>query len=448
MLLCFCVTSIPAAWAGTISTAMYSGGPVTMFFGFLIFWIGSLAGAASLGELCSMWPSAEGQIAWTSHLAPKSCQRFLRYYVACVAWIFMTCSAGFICSVAIAAVANFCDPTYVPAAWQICLIFWAIMAWAFCFNVFGFRLFTMLNNVSSVTLVCTCVTVVAVLLAMHKGEYNSAKFAFAEFVNGTGWENKGIVFILGMVGGAYSILGYDAVAHLCEELHEPERNAPKAMLGSVAMSLPTGLMFILSVLFTITDLEAISVAIFPFLEILYSATLHIRPGHLGLSLEGGIPFSTWFTHLSPRFNVPVRALAVSAVIQCLLVLIYIGNSALFNSFLQLAIALLNTSYAFPIALMLFRARPSGQLKPGPFSLGPVLGPIANSVALAYEVFISFFLFFPNVRPTTGSNMNYAIAIVAGAHCLGGVYWFCGGSKRVHRASHDRAASHAGDEETV
>lgn len=75
--------------------------------------------------MVSIWPTAEGQIAWTEHLAPPSCSRFLvccpaqsvgisrshtddvvgqRYYVAwltAIAWIFMTSSATFICAVSV-----------------------------------------------------------------------------------------------------------------------------------------------------------------------------------------------------------------------------------------------------------------------------------------------------------------------------------------------------------
>lgn len=61
------------------------------------------------------------------------------------------------------------------------------------------------------------------------------------------------------------------------------------------------------------------------------------------ALDGGIPFSRWFTKISSTNHVPVRALIVVCVIEMLLVLIYIGNAPLFNSILVLAISLLNLS---------------------------------------------------------------------------------------------------------
>jgi hypothetical protein len=40
-----------------------------------------------------------------------------------VAWLFMTCSACFICVVAIVGIASFLNPTYAPASWHFVLIF-------------------------------------------------------------------------------------------------------------------------------------------------------------------------------------------------------------------------------------------------------------------------------------------------------------------------------------
>jgi amino acid transporter len=186
----------------------------------------------------------------------------------------------------------------------------------------------------------------------------------------------------------------------------------------------------LGILYEATASKGGSVAILFFLSVVTasSATISIlaTSGRViwAFALEGGLPCSRFFSHVSPRFNVPVRALAASAIIQCLMVLLYIvsfpfvqpgtlraflltltlyflllqGNSALFNSLLQLAIALLNMSYALPIALMLFRGRPSGQLEKPYFSLGPVLGPIANVVALSYEV--SFLALSPYISALT------------------------------------------------
>lgn len=61
-----------------------------------------------------------------------------------------------------------------------------------------------------------------------------------------------------MVSAAYSVMGYDSIAHLCEEMYEPAINAPRAMLGSVILSVPAGLLFILAFLFTVKDIDTVA----------------------------------------------------------------------------------------------------------------------------------------------------------------------------------------------
>ena len=128
---------------------------------------------------------------------------------------------------------------------------------------------------------------------------------------------------------------------------------------------------------------------------------------MSFAREGGLPFSPFFAKVSTTRQLPVNALCFATLVQCALVCIYIGNTALFNSLLVLTVATLNVSYAIPNALMLFRGRRLG-LPPAPFSLGR-LGPAINAVALTYNILISVFLFFPNFLPVTALNMNYSAA---------------------------------------
>lgn len=81
--LCFTVVSTAPSWAGSLSTALYSGGPTVMVLGFLVVALCSLCGAASLAEMVSIWPTAEGQIAWTENMAPASCASFLVRRLSC-----------------------------------------------------------------------------------------------------------------------------------------------------------------------------------------------------------------------------------------------------------------------------------------------------------------------------------------------------------------------------
>ncbi|ORY91623.1 amino acid/polyamine transporter I [Leucosporidium creatinivorum] len=463
--LCYVTMSTWAAWAGTMVTCLYSGGPAGMFFGFLVVWVCSLCSSASLGEMASIWPDASGQILWVERLSPPSIAKFMRFYtgyLTALGHIFFSAASAFVFSTLVTAFAILCNPDYVNSRWQTTLICWCVIGLALVFNLYGVRFFTLLNTATAILGVTTLLSLIVVMLTMSSHR-NSATYAFTEFINATGWDNSGIVFILGLVTAAFSMIGYDCIAHMSEEMHDPARDAPRAMVGAILMSGVTGISFIVTVLFTLQDPDGLATTTtgFPYLAMLFQVTQSI-PGSVFLALatlacapvavimimassgrilmsfarEGGLPFSSFFAKVDKRKQLPINALCFSAGLQALLVLIYIGNTALFNSLLVLTVAALNISYAIPNGLMLFRARRLG-LPKAPFSLGRLGTPI-NAIALSYNIVISFFLFFPNYLPVTALNMNYASAIFGLVHLIMGIYWFCGGKQNVRRFAAERA----------
>ena len=62
----------------------------------------------------------------------------------------------------------------------------------------------------------------------------AADFVFAEFNNETGWPD-GMSWLLGLLQPALSLIGYDVVMHLAEEMPNPSRDVPRAMLYAVAI---------------------------------------------------------------------------------------------------------------------------------------------------------------------------------------------------------------------
>lgn len=64
-----------ATWEASLianNMAMYNGGPVTLIYGFIFYWIGALTTAASLAEMASMAPTSGGQYHWVFMLAPPN----------------------------------------------------------------------------------------------------------------------------------------------------------------------------------------------------------------------------------------------------------------------------------------------------------------------------------------------------------------------------------------
>ena len=109
--------------------------------------------------------------------------------------------------------------------------------------------------------------------------------------------------------------------------------------------------------------------------------------------------SHYFARISVRWGVPVNAIVLGAVLQCLLVLIYIGNTTAFSAFIALSTVGMNISYCLPIFLYLVYGRRYINPEKGPFDLGK-WGPAVNFLAVAWNLFLTVFLLFPSYQPVT------------------------------------------------
>ncbi len=69
----------------------------------------------------------------------------------------------------------------------------------------------------------------------------------------------------------YTILGFDASAHLCEETRKAVRDAPLGLLSAIAGSAVMGFILIIALLFSIQDFGDVLDAPQPVLKILIDA---------------------------------------------------------------------------------------------------------------------------------------------------------------------------------
>lgn len=74
------------------------------------------------------------------------------------------------------------------------------------------------------------VVISIVLLAMS--EKTDAKFVFADFENQTGWPD-GLSWILGLLQSALSLIASDVVLHMTEEMPNPSRDSPRALIYAI-----------------------------------------------------------------------------------------------------------------------------------------------------------------------------------------------------------------------
>ena len=126
-----------------------------------------------------------------------------------------------------------------------------------------------------VGVICLGVSVLA--KAPH---HQPASFVFSKFYDGTGvgtsdgWSvraSPAYVAAIGILLAQYTITGYDASAHLCEETKKAVRDAPLGLISAIGGSAIMGFFLLCALLFSIQDFDTVRNAPQPVLQILQDA---------------------------------------------------------------------------------------------------------------------------------------------------------------------------------
>ncbi|KPA37886.1 choline transport protein [Fusarium langsethiae] len=220
--------------AGSLSLVLPSGGSVAFLYGFIFCVLCNFCLAASLGELAAIWPTTGGQYhfqwaltseKWRKVMVSRPAtsievahvndvQSFAVGYINIFGWLTLVTTEGFF------------------AAWKTYLIFMVVLTFGTLSMTFGNRILGAWNNLALYWSILSVFVASVVLLSTS--DKTDPEFVFATFQNETGW-NDGIAWILGLLQSALSLIGYDAVLHMTEEMPTPSRDAPLAMVYAVGV---------------------------------------------------------------------------------------------------------------------------------------------------------------------------------------------------------------------
>ncbi|GAA5917261.1 hypothetical protein JCM6882_009264 [Rhodosporidiobolus microsporus] len=435
---------------GSLSTSLASGGPVAVLWGWVAVVAVCLCIAASLAEFASVWPHAAGQAYWAYKLAPPKLASGLSYWTAfwniAGGWSLIAAGA-YIFADGLLGIAVAFREDYVPEDWHLVLVYLALLFVFFLFNLFIVRVLdTATEGFAAINIASVLATIIA--LAACAPVKQTPEFVFTGWINETGWSNGGLVFLLGLLQSAFTVVGFEASTHLCEEAHNPERLAPLAIFGGTAVVGVVGFCWIITLLFCIgPDVDGVlgSPTGVPVLQMFMNAfgrggataafainLLLLAFAVIGIicassravwsiSRDGGFPGSVLFRRVNHSLQVPVYACILQVTVPAILGLIYLGSTTIFFAFFQLTTIGYMASYFVPIALLFFRGR--HHLPPGGYWRMPDwLAKACNLVSILYVPFICVLFCIPNYYPVTGSNANYTSAIAAVFTILGTIGW--------------------------
>ena len=244
----------------------------------------------------------------------------------------------------------------------------------------------------------------------------------------------------------------DSATHLAEEIPQPSKNVPKAIILSPIIGLVSTVFFTLAFLFSSTDFSAIASSPLPiyegFIQAMHSSgavlffccwliVIYVgcvfgivtATGRLiwAFARDEGMPYSPVFKKINPRLKVPVNANILTCVFCLIFGALYIANTTAFNTFISSGIVFLNVSYTIPQAVLLFRER-DNVLPPRWLKLGRGLGIFSNAFSCAWMTLYTIFLCFPLAIPVTAQSMNYVSVVLTGGCLFVLLLWFVGGKR--------------------
>lgn len=446
------------AMSTSLSLALPSGGPVAVVWGILPSFVGNLCMAASMAEICAVYPTSGGQYHWTYLLAPPSIARSLSWvagWFSTCGWIALAATASSLAGQLITGAYALAHPDYEPERWHIFVVYTGYALIALALNLFCLRLLPGLNQLAIFWSLTGLTVIVITILSCSSGNFASGKFVFTQFTNETGWPD-GCAWILGLLQACFGLTGYDAVSHMVDEMPRPSVYAPRVMMASVGIGAATGFVFLVSLLFCIKDVDVVNTSkAGALIEALHQGTGSVVGGvclsvfsivcmaftaqalltassrmTMAFARDRGMPFSRLFAKATR--GVPVPAILLNAALVILFGCIYLGSDSALNAILSSSVISLNVSYSIPVALILIRGRkllrPKSFAGEPSFSLGPVWGPICNVVGLAFTLVTTVFFLFPPELPATGSSMNYAVAVFGFVGIVSVITWVVDGRK--------------------
>jgi choline transport protein len=251
--LAFAILNSWTALSASLSLALPSGGPTSVIWGLVTAGICNLALAASLAEFLSAYPTAGGQYHWVAVISWKPWVPILSWIIGWInvgGWIALTATGGLLGSQLIVGIISFMTPSYTAQRWHQFLIYIGYNLFAFLMNAFGALILPMFTKAAFIWSIAGFAIICITLLACASPDYQSASFVYRDFINQTGWPD-GLAWLLGLLQGGLGLTGFDAVAHMIEEIPDPSREGPKIMIYCVCIGLFTGFIFLSVLLFVL-----------------------------------------------------------------------------------------------------------------------------------------------------------------------------------------------------
>ncbi|OQU94953.1 hypothetical protein CLAIMM_01230 [Cladophialophora immunda] len=460
--LCAMAVVLPGAWcfaASSMVIGIYGGGPAVEIWGTLAVGAALSVFCLNLAEYASAFPSAAGVTYAAARLGGPKYGRIMSYYTGS----FLSTTIAFIPPVLILVLSELTftcacvfHPDFVPKRWQIWLLFQLFNIVYLVALKYGSRFIGELNGVGIVVLTTGIIVTIGVMVGMSKGDRPSNSFLWISFENGSGYSSPVMGALLGLLGPLYAYGPPHWMLNLADEVRDPRRSIPIALLVQQIGNIITLFAFYVATYYCINDYDSLLDTTFPSLvgqlylqgtkssvATLFLLLFVIAPslfgtyGYIsanirllwGFASKGSLPFQKFWTKIDNEHNIPINNLYFSIVVNFLMSFIYLGSDVGFNIIIDSANFFYSMGFLPLLAASILTKRKYLHAAPKSyFRMSYTVGTCCEVFSFLFNLGCCVCEAFPSSYPVTVENMNYTVVFGAAGILFTTLGWLLHGRK--------------------
>lgn len=422
------VSPIVAIFA-ILALGLFSAGPA-FWWTFAVVLAGMLLVAAVFGELASRWPYAGSVYQWSRHVHGTAWGWF-------TAWAYMWGLTIALSTLAFAA-SGFLVEIFGGARdnlFLVTVVALGLVVFGSLANIAGRKALRIMVMASVGAEIAGSVGLGTILLLFYKHNSLSVLWdGFGTQGNGSWLLGPGL---LAMAYVGFSFLGFEAAGSIAEEVDEPERNVPKAIILSLLM---VGLIVMYSsaaLILSIPDLKGLIARgtgdplrdtltydfgagigrpllilfVIGFLSSFLAVQAAVSRCVWGSARDGSLPASRILDKLAGPERLPVFAIGLTGMVAAVFVIFASTTPKFYGVLVNFTTIGFYVAFGFPVAgAALSRLR--GTWTPGPFSLGRWGAPITYAATL-WLIAETINVAWPREIPGNDWYVNWAMIITLG-----------------------------------
>jgi amino acid transporter len=200
------IAAIPYGEGGPLISAIYGGGPLSIFVGWIVVLVLDECVALSLAELASRYPTSAGPYYWSFQIAPPKAKTALSF-VNGWTWLIgnwtITLSVNFGFASLLSGTISMYHPDWSANEWQLLLIFYALCIASLIICVYGNRFLPMVDMICAGWTALSIVVILIALSVKAEAGRHSVGYALGHYDTSlSGW--GGFTFFIGLLPAAYT----------------------------------------------------------------------------------------------------------------------------------------------------------------------------------------------------------------------------------------------------